>query len=300
MAADLLTTRVSRAALVVAAVVATGAIGMRLARDNAVPAPTAAAAPAADVGAMIGDLQARVKAKPDDREGWRMLGWSLFQTQRFGEAAVAYRRATVLTPDDAQLWSSLGEAIVMDGPSGRFPDEAKTAFGNALQRDPKDPRARYFLGVARDMAGDHAGAIGDWIALLRDTPAGAPWEADVRRTIEQVGAKNKIDVAPRLTLVRPAVPSGAGAAIPGPSPDQMRAAQALPPGQQDAMVAGMVDRLAAKLKANPGNVEGWVMLIRSRVQLGQGVAAKTALADAIAANPASSARLKAAGAELGL
>ncbi|MFX7549094.1 hypothetical protein ABTJ50_22380, partial [Acinetobacter baumannii] len=75
------------------------------------------------------------------------------------------------------------------------------AFRRAVAIDPKDPRARYFLAVARDLKGEHRGAIDDWLALLKDTPPGAPWEADLRRTIEQVGKINHIDVAQQLSAI---------------------------------------------------------------------------------------------------
>ena len=230
-----------------------------------------------------------------------MLGWSFFQTQRYAEAAMAYKRATALKPDNADYWSSLGEALVTAGP-GTVPAEARAAFEKAVALDPKDPRARYFIGVAKDMAGDHKGAIDDWFALLKDTPAGAPWEADVRRTIQAVGEKDKIDVATRLAALKPAAPAPgtAAAAIPGPDPDQMRAATQLPAGQQEAMIAGMVEGLAAKLKANPKNVEGWIMLMRSYTTLGRGSDAGVAYRAAVAANPGAKAELEDAAKTLGV
>ncbi len=83
-----------------------------------------------------------------------------------------------------------------------MPAEALEAFRKAHELDAKDPRARYFLAVARDLTGDHKGAIADWLALLADTPAGAPWEADLRRTIEQVGKVNKIETTQLLAAVK--------------------------------------------------------------------------------------------------
>jgi cytochrome c-type biogenesis protein CcmH len=250
---------------------------------------------------MISSLEAKLKADPNDAEGWRMLGWSFFQTQRYAEAAMAYKRATALRPDNADYWSSLGEALVTAGP-GTVPAEAKAAFDKAVALDPKDPRARYFIGVSKDMAGDHKGAIDDWFALLHDTPAGAPWEADVRRTIQAVGEKDKIEVATRLAALKPAAPAPgtAAAAIPGPNPDQMRAATQLPAGQQEAMIAGMVEGLAAKLKANPKNVEGWIMLMRSYTTLGRASDAGVAYRAAVAANPGAKAELDDAAKTLGV
>jgi cytochrome c-type biogenesis protein CcmH len=80
----------------------------------------------------------------------------------------------------------------------------------------------------------------------------------------------------------------------------MRAASGIPKGQQDAMVDGMVQSLAAKLAANPKNVDGWIMLMRSHTTLGQTVKASAALKSATAANPGDTARLNAAARELGI
>jgi len=46
---------------------------------------------------------------------------------------------------------------------------------------------------------------------------------------------------------------------------------------------GMVDGLEAKLRANPRNAEGWIMLMRSRMSLGETAKARTAYRNAQAA-----------------
>jgi cytochrome c-type biogenesis protein CcmH len=251
-------------------------------------APTSAASPEQpDVNSMISGLEAKLKTDPKNADGWRMLGWAFFESGKYAESVTAYSRATQIDPRKADYWSSLGEARVYAGP-GDVTAEAKTAFERAVSIDSKDPRARYFLAVAKDMSGDHRGAIDDWFALLSDTPAGAPWDADVRKIIADVGSKEKIDVSAKLAAIRPAPTSGgagiATAAIPGASPEQMRSAAQLPKGQQEAMIEGMVDGLEAKLKTNPTNVNGWIMLMRSRIQLGETTKASAALAAARAAN----------------
>jgi cytochrome c-type biogenesis protein CcmH len=297
--------KISRTLLISAAMVAAAGVGTAIWRTQhrvIAPAPVAVTQP--DAATMIARLEARLKANPNDAEGWRTLGWAFFNTQRFAESATAYKRATQLAPEKAEYWSSLGEALVLAGPGAVDPD-AKAAFAAAVSRDPTDPRARYYLAVGRDMAGDHEGAIADWLALLAASPADAPWAADVRKAVVDVGAKNKIEVATRLSAVKMAPPvSGAPgvatAAIRGPTPEQMRAASNIPKGQQDAMVDGMVQSLAAKLAANPKNVDGWIMLMRSHVTLGQTVKASAALKSATAANPGDAARLNAAARELGV
>ena len=155
--------------------------------------------------------------------------------------------------------------------------------------------------VEKDLKGNHKGAVDDWLALLRDTPAGAPWEADLRRTIEQTAQRNNIAIAGRMPA--PGSGSTATAAIPGPTPDQLAAASSIPPSQQDQMVQGMVERLAARLRANPKDADGWIQLMRSRMVLGQKDQAKDALKNglvAFAGDAATQGQLKSAAAQLGI
>ena len=235
--------RFSRLALGLAVILAATAL---VARNWPVAEPvmTETAAPTADARAAIAELEARLKA----------------------------------SPNDANLWSSLGEALVTAGPGTTFPPGARVAFDRAIVLNPQDPRARYFLAMAKDMGGNPKGAIDDWIALLRDSSAGAPWISDVRRTVEAVAAREKIDVTARLPALRPTTGG----------PDQA------------AMIAAMVDGLAARLAADPVNVEGWIMLMRSYATLGRADDARAALGKAKAANPASAQKLDAAAKDLGL
>jgi cytochrome c-type biogenesis protein CcmH len=264
----------------------------------------------------VAELEQATRDHPEDPAAWRALGAAQFDAGQFDEAARAYEQAARLAPNLAVVWSSLGEARVMASKADPMPPAALEAFRKAVAIDARDPRARYFLAVNRDLGGDHAGAIADWLALLGDTPPGAPWEADLRRTIEQVGKIHKIEVADRLAAVRqPAAPTMPGGAtgpaaapdlpvvargIPGPGPMDLKAAASIPPSQQREMAEGMVARLEGKLKSNPGNVDGWLMLIRSRVTLGQADKAAQALRDAVAANPAQAGRIRQEAAVLGV
>ena len=95
----------------------------------------------------------------------------------------------------------------------------------------------------------------------------------------------------------------ATAAIPGPSPQQMRDASGMPKGQQDLMIQGMVEGLETKLKSNPDNPNGWIMLMRSRLQLGETGKASVALKSAratFASDQKKRGMVDAAAAELGI
>lgn len=265
----------------------------------------------------IDELQERVAAEPDDPLAWQELGFARFERGEFGEAVSAYRRAAALDGENAVLWSALGEAQVMASERDPMPPAAIEAFERAFAIDPADPRARYFLAVRKDLSGDTEGAITDWLDLLADTPPGAPWESDLARTIDQVGRINEIDIVDRLAKVEEErrarfaqgeVPSGmpgvpplsAGSAIPGPSQQQIDAARQMSPGEQRQMAEGMVARLEQRLEDDPSNIEGWVMLMRSRMTLGQPDLASEAFSEAKTANPGAAERLDAEAELLGV
>ncbi len=298
------TSRYGIAALAGAGVLLAGTIGWKLMpHDAAPPAPAivAAAAPADPVA----ELRTAVRQKPDSPDAWMALGDAQMAADDVADAVPSFRHATALAPTRAEPWSALGEALVKADPRDPFPATALDAFRKAAAIDPKDPRARYFLGVRRDLDGDHKGAIDAWFAILKDSPPGAPWVVDVRRTIEQAAQINRIDVGKRLAALptldpHAALGTTAGAAIPGPTPEQLQAAQSLTPSQQRAMVDGMVGQLEARLAREPGNVDGWVMLMRSRMQLREPDKATAALAAARKANPGAAARLDAEAATLGI
>ncbi|HKT86534.1 MAG TPA: tetratricopeptide repeat protein [Novosphingobium sp.] len=304
--------RPQRIALILAGLLAAGAVGAAIVRHDGEAAASGsdAMAPAASLtgNGSIAELEKTAQASPKDSRVWQRLGLAYFDEGRFADAAGAYDKATRQSPGSAILWSALGEARVMASAHDPMPGEAAAAFQKAVALDPADPRARYFLAVKRDLAGDHQGAIDDWLALLKDTPANAPWRSDLIRTIEQVAKIQKLDVADRLAKAGanpPAPPAGASVpaaaqGIPGPSAEDLASASGIPPGEQRTMAEGMVSRLEARLRGDPSNIDGWVMLMRSRTTLGQAEKARDALAHAIAANPGKSGYLREQAAMLGV
>jgi cytochrome c-type biogenesis protein CcmH len=292
--------------LIAAAIIAIASAGVAILRsggsDTVQPGPHGSTRPDEPVGSVeekIAQLESRMKQEPNNAAGWRMLGWSYFETGDLMRSAGAYRRAAAVEPNNAENWSSLGEAL--QTASQTVDREAATAFQRAIKLDPRDPRARYFLAVQKDLGGQHEAAIADWISLLKDTPAGAPWEADLRRTIQQVAQKQRIDVAGRMPP--PPQGSAATAAIPGPTGEQMAAASSIPPSQQSEMVRGMVDRLANRLKTSPRDADGWMRLMRARMVLGETDGAAAALRTGLAVfkdDAAARAKLTRAAEELGV
>lgn len=297
-------------AVILAAVIAVGAIGYKIVAGGSgegAPATNAASttnmAEAGDADQMIGALQEALRREPDNHEGWFRLGLALRETHRFAEAAQAFRRAAELAPRNADYQAYLGETVLLMGGGDTPPPEAERLFRRALELQPGNPQARYYLATLKDHGGNHRGALDDLLALLHDAPADAPWAGQVRDAATAIAQRNHIDIAGRLPAApAPSAAATATAAIPGPTAEQMRSASAIPPGQQDEMVRAMVDRLAARLRRNPRDADGWVQLMRSRMVLNDAAAARAALASALAAfqgDAATQAQLRSAAAALG-
>jgi cytochrome c-type biogenesis protein CcmH len=305
------TGRISAAtiALGAAAVLAVGAIGIKIFQSSdAAEAPAAnaaAAAGAAQAPSMdesVASLREQLRRDPDNHSNWFLLGMALRESHRFGEAAQAFRRAMELAPQNANYTAYLAEMLLLQG--GRTPPpEAERLLRRVLELEPGNPQARYYLATMKDMSGDHRQAVDDLIALLREAPADAPWEPQVREAVTLIARENRIDIAGRLPPPRQAPASTATAAIPGPTRQQLEAARGIPPSQQDEMVRGMVDRLAARLRQNPRDAEGWIRLMRSRMVLNDPNAAREALRSGLAAfanDAPTQARLRGAASELGV
>jgi cytochrome c-type biogenesis protein CcmH len=236
----------------------------------------------------VADLARGLEADPSKLGDWVALGEALTGLREHARAAVAYRQAARLAPDDAELASRAAEAHAM-GANGQVTPEARELFEEALRRNPAEPRARYYLGLADRQAGRLREALDRWLALEAASPPDAPWLRFLRPRIADLARETGID-ADALKGLREkaqsdAPPAPAGGAAPGPTREQVEAAQTMSAEDRAAMIRSMVDRLAARLDENPGDPDGWVRLARARAVLGDRTAAKEAWAKAAALRP---------------
>lgn len=233
-----------------------------------------------DAGQMIAQLRQRLEAQPERADGWFLLGRSLLMTDRPAEAAEAFGRVIALQPDDAEAYALRGEALMLSA-DGSITVAAQQDFRAALERDPGHPGARYYLGLLRLQEGDLRGAYDDWHAMAASAPADAPWLGLVQDRLRELAPRLGIPLAQAVPDAQP----GAPPATPGPTREQMDAAGQMSEEDRTAMIRGMVDRLAERLKDNPDDIEGWLRLARAREVLGDQAGAREALQKAVALQP---------------
>lgn len=201
-------------------------------------------------------MQANVKQHPGDAGRLQALAVAQLNAGQPLEAVQALQRATALAPRDAHLWELLGEAQAMAA-NGDIDADAQAAFGQALTLDPASSAARYALARAKIAHGDVAGGLADWRALEASLAPDDPRRDGLAKEAAYVSAHG--------TLPIEGAPEGPAAGAAGVGP---------------AQIQGMVDGLAARLKANPDDPDGWVRLVRAYGVLGETDRQGAALAEA--------------------
>jgi cytochrome c-type biogenesis protein CcmH len=226
---------------------------------------------------LIAKVEAHLELNPQDGRGWEVLAPVYMRIGRYSDAANAWRNALQILGEDAEREANLGEALMAEA-NGIVTTDAKAAFVRSVTLDKTTVSARYYLGVAAEQDGKREEAAAIWRTLIAEAPSDAHWVDDVRTALARLEGK----AAP--------APSGPDAA-------QMAEAAKQPPEQQTAMIRGMVEGLAARLKKDSTDVDGWVRLVRSYKVLGEGDKAQAALNDAqraVANDPEKLERLNAA------
>ena len=199
----------------------------------------------ASLDSLVAQVEAHLEKNPADGRGWQVLAPVLVKLGRFDDAVRALRQSITYNGENADRRADLGEAITAAA-NGVVTAEAKAEFERAVALNAGDVKARYFLGLAAEQDGRSADAAATWTAMLAGAPAEAPWRPLVQSALTRVGGS----LAPAL------------------SDDDVAAARGMAENDRNVMIRGMVDRLAARLKQNGDDVEGWLRLVRAYMVLG--------------------------------
>ena len=259
-----------------AALAVYAAVGTPAAIDPARGAAAAGEGPhdRAKLAAAAEQLKERLQREPGHLEGWVLLGRTFASLERFADARQAYDQAIALAPNEPRLHAELGELIVLTAGSVVTP-EAQAEFAKAGD----DPRARFYGAEAALQRGDREAAKSALKALLAAAPAEAPWRQAVAERLAEIAPDEQPPSGPAGGSPSP-IPAGsppsAGSPSAGPNSRDVAAAQSMSPEERQAMIRGMVDRLAARLEQNPDDKEGWNRLAHAYDVLGESEKAASA------------------------
>ncbi|WP_159593060.1 c-type cytochrome biogenesis protein CcmI [Chelativorans xinjiangense] len=216
----------------------------------------------ASIDELVARAEAHLADNPQDARGWEVLAPIYARLGRYGDAAVAYRKTIALTGPSAAREAALGEALVGEA-GGIVTAEAEAAFERALEIDAANPRARFFIAMARAQEGNTAEARTIWEKMAAGLPQDSPWKEVAGQAIAGL--------------------TGSEGEAPGPSEADITAAEEMTPAARQEMIEGMVAGLDARLREDPADIEAWRRLLRSYVVLGRKDEAGEALERALAA-----------------
>jgi len=138
--------------------------------------------------------------------------------------------------------------------------------------------SRFYLALGDAQDGKASEAVAAWAKLAGEAPRDAPWLPLVRKRMVETARAAGIALPEAAQPAPQSTPSAGGA----PSAADIEAVQAMSPAERQAMIHSMVERLAARLDANPDDAEGWQRLARAYAVLGETQKAEAAAARAAA------------------
>ncbi len=247
--------------LAVAAIIAIGTValyaqfGTPSLSDQPLEARLNAPPAGQSIAIQIANVERRLRKNPKDAAGWSVIAPVYFRTGQFDKAADAYRKAIQLGGQDEDKLLGLFEALTF-AKDGVIPPEAKPTLDAALSRDPKSLRGRFWLAVLASQDGRKADAEQIYREMLGENIPNS-WKGLIYKQLSALAAE----------------PDSQGTEGADASGDAVQ-------GDQGAMIRSMVERLAARLKENGADLDGWLKLIRSYAVLKETAKAQDAAASA--------------------
>jgi cytochrome c-type biogenesis protein CcmH len=244
-------------ALVILPILAGGTY-LRLGSPNAVSvekivdqAPSLSPSDDALIDTMVAQVEENLRDNPNDGHGWEALAPVYMHSGRYLDAVRAWRNAIANLGDSVDREENLGESLVAAA-DGAVTPEARRAFAQAVAIDSGSVVARFYTGLAAKQDGRRDEAARIWRDLIAAAPPDADWINTVRDELARIDE-------PWMAATNNAAPSEE---------------------QQVSRIQSMVEGLSERLKADGGDLDGWLKLVGSYNVLGENDKAKAAVADA--------------------
>lgn len=181
-----------------------------------------ASAQAPDLNQLLPNLEKKLEANPEDREGWKLLGKSYLLISEFTNAKRALLKAYELDGDDSDLLTQLAEATAMEK-GGDLSGQPTEYLDRALTLTPGHEGSTWLRAIASQQAGEHEDAIAR-LQSLRTGVAGNPSaiasiDELINKSKQALGlatdttAQTTIQATPQTNATNNSTPNDSGASI---------------------------------------------------------------------------------------
>jgi cytochrome c-type biogenesis protein CcmH len=123
----------------------------------------------AQISAMVDKLAERLKAQPNDADGWSMLGRTYSVLGRHADALKAYQTAMNLRKDDATLVADYADSLAVNS-NRTLEGEPMKYVERALKLEPTNLKALFLAGTHAFDKKDYAGAVKFWEKAAKSAP----------------------------------------------------------------------------------------------------------------------------------
>ncbi|MGE8666884.1 MAG: c-type cytochrome biogenesis protein CcmI [Achromobacter mucicolens] len=140
-----------------------------------------------DMALAINALAQRLRAAPDDADGWYMLARSYETLGRYNDAVAAYQEVLRLVPGQPAVLADLADAL-LSARQGQPDETSIAAVAQALQADADQPKALALAGMMALRRGDAADALTHWERLRALLPPESEAARQIQTNIAQARA----------------------------------------------------------------------------------------------------------------
>ena len=153
---------------------------------------------ASDVEPLLKALRAKLEKSPDDAAGWALLGRTLMELQRPGEAVSAYENAVRLLPEDPQVLVDYADVLgVLNGRS--LAGKPEELIKHALKINPHHVKALLLAATAAFDRENYQDAIAYWERLQQDLPASSELLPDISAALAEARKRSGKAPAPAVS-----------------------------------------------------------------------------------------------------
>lgn len=139
----------------------------------------------AEINKMVNRLAEKMKAKPDDAQGWLMLGQSYKALEQYSQAADAFANAYRLLGEQAEIMLLYADALAYANDKNMTGKPSELVY-KALALEPNNLNALWLGGMAKAQQGDITTATKLWKKLEASLPLGSESQKEIQGLLARI------------------------------------------------------------------------------------------------------------------